>query len=153
MHGNRLRACGLLPPTVADDWEDWEDESFEPKLEVGAAPANGQKFETKGQAVLAKAREPDQSRFAGEDEEEEAPPAWDKSVPQPQQVPSVLVLAASCVGRVRNYICACCCLQVSACVVARGDDDDDACCAARLLLSRHWPMHMGAEEGSAKEGL
>lgn len=78
-------------PAVADDWEDWEDESFEPKLEAGAA-ANGQKFETKGQAVLASAREPDASKFVGEDEEEEAPPAWDKSVPKPQQVRNLLRL-------------------------------------------------------------
>ena len=70
---------------VADEWEDWDDDSFEPKLQAGAA-ANGQKFETKGQAVLASVREPDQSKFEGEDEEDAAPPAaWDKTVPQPQQ--------------------------------------------------------------------
>lgn len=70
---------------VADDWEDWEDESFEPKLEGGAA-ANGKQFETKGQAVLAGTKEPDASKFAGEDEEEDAPPTWEKNVPKPQQV-------------------------------------------------------------------
>ena len=65
---------------VADDWEDWEDESFQPKLETAT---NGQ---TKGQAALAVAKEPDVSKFAGEDEEDEAPPSWEKSIPKPQQV-------------------------------------------------------------------
>ena len=70
---------------MADDWEDWEDDSFEPKLEAGAT-GNGQKFETKGEAVLASAKEPDSSKFAGEDEEEgDVPPAWEKSTPKPQQ--------------------------------------------------------------------
>jgi hypothetical protein len=70
---------------VADDWEDWEDETFEPKLE---ASANGQTKGqlTKGQAALAAAKEPDESKFAGEDEESTAPPAWEKSIPKPQQV-------------------------------------------------------------------
>ncbi len=74
----------LLLCAVADDWEDWEDESFEPKLQSGAA--NGQQFETKGQAVLASTKEPDPSKFAGEDEEDDAPPTWEKTVPKPQQV-------------------------------------------------------------------
>ena len=65
---------------VADDWEDWEDESFQPKLETAT---NGQ---TKGQAALAVTKEPDNSKFAGEDEEDEAPPSWEKSIPKPQQV-------------------------------------------------------------------
>ena len=68
---------------VADDWEDWEDETFQPKLE---ATTNGQTSLTKGQAALAAAKEPDASRFVGEDEEDSAPPAWEKSVPKPQQV-------------------------------------------------------------------
>lgn len=75
---------------MADDWEDWEDDSFEPKLEAGTS-GNGQKYETKGQAVLASAKEPDSSKFVGEDEEEEeVPPAWEKSTPKPQQVGMLL---------------------------------------------------------------
>ena len=69
-----------LSAAVADDWEDWEDESFQPKLETAT---NGQ---TKGQAALAVAKEPDDTKFAGEDEEDEAPPSWEKSIPKPQQV-------------------------------------------------------------------
>jgi hypothetical protein len=70
---------------VADDWEDWEDETFEPKLEASAnGQAKGQL--TKGQAALAPVKEPDESKFAGEDEESTAPPTWEKSVPKPQQV-------------------------------------------------------------------
>ena len=69
--------------TVADDWEDWEDETFQPKLE---ATTNGQTSLTKGQAAPAAAKEPDEAKFAGEDEEDSAPPAWEKSVPKPQQV-------------------------------------------------------------------
>ncbi len=70
---------------MADDWEDWEDETFQPKLET---TTNGQASLTKGQAALATAtgKEPDESKFAGEDEEDSAPPAWEKSVPKPQQV-------------------------------------------------------------------
>ena len=67
---------------MADDWEDWEDETFQPKLE---ATTNGQTSLTKGQAALAAVKEPDESKFAGEDEEDSAPPAWEKSVPKPQQ--------------------------------------------------------------------
>lgn len=74
---------------MADDWEDWEEENFEPKLEAGAS-ANGQKFETKGQAVLASISEPDESKFAGEDEEVDAPPSWEKGIPKPQQVSTPL---------------------------------------------------------------
>ena len=70
---------------VADDWEDWEDETFEPKLE---SSANGQTKGqlTKGQAALAAVKEPDESKFAGEDEENTAPSTWEKSIPKPQQV-------------------------------------------------------------------
>jgi hypothetical protein len=102
---------------VADEWEDWEDETFEPKLQAGAA-ANGQKFETKGQAVLASVKEPDQSKFAGEDEEEDAPPpAWDKEIPKPQQVrlaPQPLQLGA-CMGIFawQPLTCSCVCLIAS----------------------------------------
>lgn len=67
---------------MADDWEDWEDETFQPKLE---ATTNGQTSLTKGQAAPAAAKEPDEAKFAGEDEEDSAPPAWEKSVPKPQQ--------------------------------------------------------------------
>ncbi len=75
-----MSAILKLCAAVADDWEDWEDESFQPKLETAT---NGQ---TKGQAALAVAKEPDNSKFAGEDEEDEAPPSWEKSIPKPQQV-------------------------------------------------------------------
>lgn len=68
---------------MADDWEDWEDESFEPKLQ--SAAANGQQFETKGQAVLAGTKDSHPSKFAGEDEEDDAPPTWEKTIPKPQQ--------------------------------------------------------------------
>ncbi len=67
---------------MADDWEDWDDDPLQP-----AAPAatNGAAA-TKGQAVLARVNEPDASKFADEDAEEEAPPAWEKDIPKPQQV-------------------------------------------------------------------
>ncbi len=84
----------LLLYAVADDWEDWEDESLEPKLPSGAA--NGQQFETKGQAVLASTKEPDPSKFAGEDEEDDTPPTWEKSVPKPQQVDFCCILDHFC---------------------------------------------------------
>ena len=69
---------------MADDWEDWEDESFTPAPLVGAA-ANGVE-RTKGQELLAKATEVDTSKFEGEDEGEEEEPVWKKTVPQMQQV-------------------------------------------------------------------
>ncbi len=62
---------------MADDWEDWEDESFQAPPLASTA--------TKGAAVLAKLNEPDESRFAGEDEEEERP-AWEANVPKSQEV-------------------------------------------------------------------
>lgn len=66
---------------MADDWEDWDDEPLQP---AAAAATNG--AATKGQAVLARVNEPDASKFADEDAEEEAPPAWEKGIPKPQQV-------------------------------------------------------------------
>ncbi|KAK9831396.1 hypothetical protein WJX81_000730 [Elliptochloris bilobata] len=66
---------------MADDWEDWdEEEALSP---AAAAATNG--AVTKGQVVLAKANEPDASKFADEDAEEEEAPAWEKSIPKPQQ--------------------------------------------------------------------
>eukprot|EP00877_Chromochloris_zofingiensis_P002961 jgi/Chrzof1/12666/Cz07g03020.t1 len=71
---------------MADDWEDWEREDFTPSLPAvkAAEPAAKSEYETVGQAVLAKATEPDASKFAGEDEEEEAAPSY--SIPsQPKK--------------------------------------------------------------------
>eukprot|EP00775_Hariotina_reticulata_P007268 gene7268-7481_t len=75
---------------MADDWEqdDWEAEDFKPALPAsGAAGADkdGTDFETVGQALLAKATEPDMSKFADEDQEE---PEDDKGYhikPQPKK--------------------------------------------------------------------
>ena len=60
---------------MADDWEDWEADDYVPQL-----PA------TVGQAALAKASEPDAAKFAGEDEDVDERPAWEKNVPNPQEV-------------------------------------------------------------------
>ena len=59
---------------MADDWEDWEADDYQPQLP------------TVGQAALAKSVEPDASKFAGEDAEKDERPAWENSVPKPQQV-------------------------------------------------------------------
>lgn len=56
---------------MADDWEDWENEEFVPKLPAVAKPAV--EFETKGKAVLASIGEPDMAKFQDEDKEEEPP--------------------------------------------------------------------------------
>lgn len=67
---------------MADDWEDWEEEAdLQP---AAAAATNG--AVTKGQAALARVNEPDASKFADEDAGEEEKPAWEKSIPKPQQV-------------------------------------------------------------------
>lgn len=53
---------------MGDDWEadDWEAEDFKPKLpSTGGGAAQ---FETAGEAILARATGPDDSKFAGEDE-------------------------------------------------------------------------------------
>lgn len=68
---------------MADDWEDWEEDVAAP---AAGAAVNGSI--TKGQAELAKVNEPDESKFADEDAEEEEKPAWEKSIPKPQQVPA-----------------------------------------------------------------
>lgn len=60
---------------MADDWEDWEAEDYQPQL-----PS------TVGQAALAKAGEPDPSKFAGEDEDAADRPAWENNIPKTQQV-------------------------------------------------------------------
>ena len=84
---------------MADDWEDWEADDYEPQL-----PA------TVGQAALAKVSEPDPSKFAGEDEDLNAPPAWQKGVPQPQQVwHSCLIRVIASVA----HICLRTCLKAS----------------------------------------
>ena len=69
---------------MADDWEDWEDEQFEPTLPGTAKTAAGQP-DTLGAALLAKAKEPDASKFAGEDEDVEDDPLRKRVVPPPQQ--------------------------------------------------------------------
>jgi hypothetical protein len=60
---------------MAEDWEqeDWEAEDFKPVLpaKAGAAAAAEEEFETAGQAVLAKVNQPDMSKFADEDAEDE----------------------------------------------------------------------------------
>ncbi len=67
---------------MADDWEDWEEEAD--AAPATAAATNG--AVTKGQAALARVNEPDASKFADEDAGEETP-AWEKSIPKPQEVP------------------------------------------------------------------
>ncbi|KAK9828592.1 hypothetical protein WJX72_000930 [[Myrmecia] bisecta] len=52
---------------MSDDWEDWEDDKDLPPLPGAPKPAD-----------------PEAAKFAGEDEEEDAP-AWQKSVPKPEQ--------------------------------------------------------------------
>lgn len=67
---------------MSDDWEDWEETTSLPALKPAAA-ANEK---TKGESLLQKDREIDESRFAGEDEGEEEEPKWKSSVPKTQQV-------------------------------------------------------------------
>ena len=68
---------------MSDDWEDWEEESFAPAaLKAPSIPAD----KTKGDLLLAKQKEIDVSKFAGEDEGEEEEPAWQKHIPTTQQV-------------------------------------------------------------------
>eukprot|EP00879_Flechtneria_rotunda_P009411 GHRR01009853.1.p1 GENE.GHRR01009853.1~~GHRR01009853.1.p1 ORF type:complete len:159 (+),score=51.38 GHRR01009853.1:333-809(+) len=73
---------------MADDWEqeDWEAEDFTPQLPATAVkPAALDQFETAGQAILAKATEPDMSKFQDEDQAE---PEEEKSYhikPQPKK--------------------------------------------------------------------
>lgn len=59
---------------MADDWEqeDWEAEDFTPQLPATAAAkaAGLDQYETAGQALLAKATEPDMSKFEDEDQQE-----------------------------------------------------------------------------------
>lgn len=57
---------------MADDWEDWENDDFTPQLP--AAPATN---------PVAASDDIEESKFAGEDEEEEQPKF---NVPKPQQV-------------------------------------------------------------------
>lgn len=74
---------------MAEDWEqeDWEAEDFKPVLpaKAGAAAEAEEEFETAGQAVLAKVNQPDMSKFADEDAEDE-PAKVDYSIkPQPKK--------------------------------------------------------------------
>lgn len=68
---------------MSDDWEDWEEESFAPPaLKPNALPSD----KTKGDLLLAKAKEVDMSKFEGEDEGEEEEPKYKNSIPKPEQV-------------------------------------------------------------------
>lgn len=74
---------------MADDWEqeDWEAEDFKPQLPATTAgkAAGLDQYETAGQALLAKATEPDMSKFEDEDQQE---PEEEKSYhikPQPKK--------------------------------------------------------------------
>lgn len=58
---------------MAEDWEDWENDDFTPQLPAVAAPQ------------VAAADQVEDSKFAGEDEEEDKP---EYNVPKPQQVTS-----------------------------------------------------------------
>lgn len=67
---------------MADDWEDWENDDFTPQLP--AAPAV---------PSTAVADDVEESKFAGEDEEEEEKPKY--NVPKPQQVSTAAVCLSS----------------------------------------------------------
>lgn len=69
---------------MADDWEDWEAEDYQPQL-PGSTAKPEPEFETAGQALLAKSAEPDMSRFQGEDEAEEEEPEWMKAKAKPKK--------------------------------------------------------------------
>ena len=59
---------------MGDDWEedDWDAAATSFKAQATIAPPTGKAaFGTKGQAILAGVAEPDTSKFANEDEEEE----------------------------------------------------------------------------------
>ena len=64
---------------MSDD--EWDNDDFDPTPIVSA---NASK--TKGELLLGKSKEPDHSKFAGEDEGEEDEPAWKSHIPQSQQV-------------------------------------------------------------------
>jgi translation initiation factor 3 subunit J len=68
---------------MSDD--DWDNDDFDP------TPIAATK--TKGDLLLEKAKQPDQSKFAGEDEGEEEEPAWKSHIPQSQQKKEVPVKA------------------------------------------------------------
>ena len=72
----------------ADDWEDWEDESFEPKLAPAAA---GPTTIAAQRPAAAAAAAPEEDKFAGEDEGEDEP-VYKAHVPEPQQVGKSIVL-------------------------------------------------------------
>ena len=57
--------------SMAEDWEDWENDDFTPQLPAVAAPQ------------VAATNDVEASKFAGEDEEEDKP---EYNVPKPQQV-------------------------------------------------------------------
>ena len=69
----------------ADDWEDWEDESFEPKLTPVGAPAAATAPLVAAVKQPLAAAEPEEDKFAGEDEGEDEP-AYKAHIPEPQQV-------------------------------------------------------------------
>ncbi|KAK9864345.1 hypothetical protein WJX84_004020 [Apatococcus fuscideae] len=67
---------------MADDWEDWEDDSYVPAI-PSKPVANGAAPDKNAKAQPA-AVEVDSSKFAGEDEEEEEE-KWKKNVPQTEK--------------------------------------------------------------------
>lgn len=71
--------------TMADDWEDWEADDYQPNLPAVKKP----EVDTVGQALLAATLEPDSSKFAGEDEEEDepAPKPVKTEAPKPKAKP------------------------------------------------------------------
>jgi len=71
---------------MADDWEqeDWEADDFKPSL-PSTATAQTDEFETAGQAVLAKLHEPDMSKFADEDTQQEEEITDYSIKPQPKK--------------------------------------------------------------------
>lgn len=69
---------------MADDWEDWEKEDFDPPA-VKPAAAVATEAETVGQALLKSLEEPDMSRFADEDKEEESQPTTHQTTGKPKE--------------------------------------------------------------------
>lgn len=72
---------------MADDWEDWEADEYEPQLPAVVVASNGVAEITKGSKLLTD--DPDPTKFAGEDEEEDRP-SWEGSVPKSQKKKEVI---------------------------------------------------------------
>ena len=85
----------------ADDWEDWEDESFEPKLAPVVGPAAATAAAVKQPLAAAAAAEPEEDKFAGEDEGDDEP-AYKAHIPEPQQVRPACWGYGLCTGTART---------------------------------------------------